>query len=110
MDDWSFGIFGSIAEFERELIRARVRSGLAAAKARGIQLGRPALRKFSAADIRQLRRDRRTGMPFQKLAHLHGTSVWTAFQICKRRLKECSLLIYRGERSAYLPKTRCNKK
>ena len=82
-----FGIFASIAEFERELIRARVRSGLAAAKARGIQLGRPALRKFSAADIRQLRRDRRTGMPFQKLAQLHGTSVWTAFQICKRRLK-----------------------
>jgi DNA invertase Pin-like site-specific DNA recombinase len=82
-----FGIFASIAEFERELIRARVRSGLAAAKARGIQLGRPALRKFTAKEIKELRRDRRNGMPFQKLAQLHGTSVWTAFQICKRRLK-----------------------
>jgi len=30
-----FGIFASIAEFERELIRGRVRSRLAAAKARG---------------------------------------------------------------------------
>src|SRR5438309_4072829 len=30
-----FGIFASIAEFERELIRDRVRSGLAAAKAKG---------------------------------------------------------------------------
>jgi len=29
-----FGIFASIAEFERELIRDRVRSGPAAAKAR----------------------------------------------------------------------------
>jgi DNA invertase Pin-like site-specific DNA recombinase len=82
-----FGIFASIAEFERELIRARVRSGLAAAKARGVQLGRPALRKFSAADIRLLRRDRRRGMPFAQLAQRHGTSVWTAFQICQRRLK-----------------------
>ena len=36
-----FGIFASIAEFERELIRDRVRSGLASAKAKGKQLGRP---------------------------------------------------------------------
>ena len=36
-----FGIFASIAEFERELIRSRVRSGLAAARAKGKRLGRP---------------------------------------------------------------------
>jgi DNA invertase Pin-like site-specific DNA recombinase len=36
-----FGIFASIAEFERELIRSRVRSGLAAARAHGKRLGRP---------------------------------------------------------------------
>jgi DNA invertase Pin-like site-specific DNA recombinase len=36
-----FGIFASIAEFERELIRDRVCSGLASAKAKGQQLGRP---------------------------------------------------------------------
>jgi DNA invertase Pin-like site-specific DNA recombinase len=38
-----FGIFASIAEFERELIRGRVRSGIAAARARGKRLGRPRL-------------------------------------------------------------------
>lgn len=36
-----FGIFASIAEFERELIRDRVRSGMAAAKAKGKIIGRP---------------------------------------------------------------------
>jgi len=35
-----FGIFASIAEFERELIRDRVKSGLALAKSRGKCLGR----------------------------------------------------------------------
>ena len=36
-----FGIFASIAEFERELIRDRVRSGLSLARSRGRRLGRP---------------------------------------------------------------------
>src|ERR1700730_6819453 len=36
-----FGIFASIAEFERDLIRDRVRSGLACASAMGNILGRP---------------------------------------------------------------------
>jgi len=36
-----FHIFASIAEFERELIRERVKSGVAHARAQGIRLGRP---------------------------------------------------------------------
>jgi len=36
-----FGIFASIAEFERELIRDRVKSGIAAAKSKGTLVGRP---------------------------------------------------------------------
>jgi DNA invertase Pin-like site-specific DNA recombinase len=39
-----FGIFASIAEFERELIRERVRSGMIGAKSRGKQIGRPRTR------------------------------------------------------------------
>jgi len=36
-----FHIFGSLAEFERDLIRERTQAGLAAARARGRQGGRP---------------------------------------------------------------------
>lgn len=38
-----FHVFGALAEFERDLIRERTNAGLAAARARGRQGGRPAL-------------------------------------------------------------------
>jgi DNA invertase Pin-like site-specific DNA recombinase len=94
-----FGIFGSIAEFERELIRDRVRSGLAAAKAKGerrkaqgarrkaqgTRLGRPPLRELTPRDKQQLRRDRTVKkLPFASIAQKYVVSVWTAFQLCKR--------------------------
>jgi DNA invertase Pin-like site-specific DNA recombinase len=49
-----FGIFASIAEFERELIRDRVRSGLALARAQGKRIGRPP-RHVDAVRVRELR-------------------------------------------------------
>lgn len=48
------GMFTSIAEFERELIRVRVRSGLAAARARGQRLGRPKV-SVNVAEVAPLR-------------------------------------------------------
>ena len=45
-----FGIFASLAEFERELIVERTKAGLAAARARGRKGGRP--RKVDAAVLK----------------------------------------------------------
>lgn len=47
-------ILAAVAQFERELITERVRSGIAAAKARGVTLGRPATpdrRKRQVGDL-----------------------------------------------------------
>ena len=49
-----FGIFASIAEFERELIRDRVKSGIAAARSKGMKLGRPRV-SVDAARVAALR-------------------------------------------------------
>lgn len=49
-----FGIFASIAEFERDLIRERVKSGMAAARARGAKIGRPKC-KIDIAEVQALR-------------------------------------------------------
>jgi DNA invertase Pin-like site-specific DNA recombinase len=54
-----FGIFASIAEFERELIRDRVRSGLRNARAKGKRLGRPRV-VVSRSRIDVLRKDGRS--------------------------------------------------
>jgi DNA invertase Pin-like site-specific DNA recombinase len=79
-----FTILGSVAELERSLIGERVKAGLRNAKAKGQRLGRPPLRELSAADVRQLRKDRRR-LSFKELAAKHGVSTWTAFQLCKSK-------------------------
>jgi DNA invertase Pin-like site-specific DNA recombinase len=69
-----FGIFASIAEFERELIRDRVRSGLAAAKAKGKRVGRPKV-AVNAARIASLRQQ---GRSWAEITRETGTSKGTA--------------------------------
>ena len=70
-----FGIFASIAEFERELIRDRVRSGLAAARSKGKRLGRPRV----AVDIGKIRCLRSAGASWPTIAEKLGIGVGTAY-------------------------------
>ena len=49
-----FNIFGSLAQFERDLIRERTRAGLEAARARGRKGGRPA--KLDEKQVKEVRR------------------------------------------------------
>lgn len=79
-----FTVLGAVAELERSLIGERVRAGLRNAKARGVILGRRPLRVLTTADVRQIRRDRRKGMSYEKLAQQHRTTVWTAYYSCNR--------------------------
>lgn len=49
------GVLMAVAEFERGIIKERVNAGLAAAKARGVQLGRPATINGRAVEIQKLK-------------------------------------------------------
>ena len=75
-----FGIFASIAEFERELIRDRVRSGLAAARARGRRLGRPRV-SVDESRIAELRAE---GRGWKAIAAELGVGVGTILRAAKQ--------------------------
>ena len=50
------GLLAIFAEFEREILRERTRTGLAHARENGKRLGRPATATVHAAEIRKLNR------------------------------------------------------
>ena len=78
-----FGIFASIAEFERELIRDRVKSGIAAARSKGKKLGRPRV----IVDIAQIARLRASGASWPSIARELGVSVGTVYQAGRKLSK-----------------------
>jgi DNA invertase Pin-like site-specific DNA recombinase len=69
-----FGIFASIAEFERELIRDRVKSGIAAARSKGKRLGRPRM----TVDAARIARLRASGETWRAVAEKMGISTRSA--------------------------------
>jgi DNA invertase Pin-like site-specific DNA recombinase len=65
-----FNIIGAMAEFERELIRERVRAGLKNARAKGARIGRPR----AHVDASQIARLRAQGRSVRKIADELGYS------------------------------------
>jgi DNA invertase Pin-like site-specific DNA recombinase len=82
-----FGIFASIAEFERELIRDRVRSGLASAKAKGKRLGRPRL----VVDSNKIASLRRGGESWAKIGATLGIGEGTVRRAAQQSAKNPSV-------------------
>ncbi len=82
-----FGIFASIAEFERELIRDRVRSGMAAARARGARIGRPR-KSVDAEKVAELRAQ---GTSWRAIAHELGVGVGTVRRAAQERSRNDSV-------------------
>jgi DNA invertase Pin-like site-specific DNA recombinase len=68
-----FQMLGVFWEFEREIIRERVNSGLALAKPQGKKLGRP--RIDEANRLRAIRKLRKRGVGINKIARQLGIGV-----------------------------------
>jgi DNA invertase Pin-like site-specific DNA recombinase len=77
----TFQILGAVAEFERELLRERVREGMAQARRTGKHIGRPARRRFHTTEIEEMKLLRSQGASVRKLALEFGTSQWMASRL-----------------------------
>jgi DNA invertase Pin-like site-specific DNA recombinase len=64
----TFAVLGAVAEFEREMLRERVKAGMAQARRAGKRVGRPALRQFAPSEIERMRQPRMQGTSVRKLA------------------------------------------
>lgn len=76
-----FHIMAALAEFERRLIAERTKAGLAAARTRGVKLGRKP--KLSPAKLREAKRLIRSGMKVERVAKRFRVSRSTLYSNIK---------------------------
>jgi len=74
-----FAVVATMAEFEREILRERVRAGLSRARERGVQLGRPL--KLDPLEVLRLRGD---GMSVCAIARSVGAPASTVADLLRR--------------------------
>jgi putative DNA-invertase from lambdoid prophage Rac len=75
-----FNVIAAMGQFERDLIRERVKSGMANAKRKGVRLGRKAV----TVDAAQIQRLRAEGLSFEAIAKQLGLSVGTCFRASRK--------------------------
>jgi DNA invertase Pin-like site-specific DNA recombinase len=76
-------VLGGIAEFERELIRARTGEGRERAKAKGVRFGRPL--KLSPHQRRESLARLSAGESFVDVANTYGVGRATLYRSCSRK-------------------------
>jgi DNA invertase Pin-like site-specific DNA recombinase len=81
----TFQVLGAVAEFEREMLRTRVKAGLEMARRNGKRLGRPALRRFDSTEVTEIRRLRKAGTSVRSLAIRFGTTQYIVGKLTERR-------------------------
>src|SRR6516164_4972441 len=77
-----FQLTGAFAEFERTMIRQRIKAGLKRAIAQGVKLGRP---KIDSAIERKVRKRLAKGVGILKVAKSLGIGTGTVQRIAKER-------------------------
>jgi DNA invertase Pin-like site-specific DNA recombinase len=82
----TFQVLGAVAEFEREMLRTRVKAGLEMARRNGKRLGRPALRRFDSDEISEIRQLRKHGTSVRSLAVRFGTTQYLISKLSEARV------------------------
>ena len=77
-------IMAGLAEFERDLIRERVKSGIDAARARGVVLGRPKGNRPSDRKAKRVLAMHRDGLSYRLIGRNLGLSKNTVMEIVNR--------------------------
>ena len=78
-------ILAAFAQFERELIQERIKSGLALAKSKGIILGRKKGQNIKTGEIfNDILLDWKSGMPQRKIAEKYNLGLTTIVMMVKK--------------------------
>lgn len=85
-----FGVLGAIAEFERDLIRERVASGLRRARAEGTKLGRP--RRSDAENIEHARQLRAQGLSLRVIEAQTSIPIATLHRVFQKPFQNSPIL------------------